>query len=354
MKSTPKIFARIALVFKLILGFEIAVGIIFLAISLFNMEGYKLLNNGSRLKLDTAGHFKKLTLDSKHISDTISSIGNGILRSSISEPKQYSDSLVTRNKRIKFYKNGELVFSKSIDSMNKANKKWFRELYLKLRQDDFKAKIREADSLIKIGHLSFVSFDSTGSSFQVGATRMFFEFDGGVHFIYEDELKKQFRGTFTPKITLANNMILQKVSDKFRVEFIATDSLSFDAIAITCLAIFFSNYSFLVRLIVTYLLYRFFTVLSEGENFSNRQGKTFNVIGYIFLLTSTLFLSLTIYQNYIFRKYLELKGAELSHKLRFDDIQPSIIYLALGLICLALAQVFKYGMKIEKDNERTI
>lgn len=354
MKSTPKIFARIALVLKLILGFEIAVGIIFLAISLFNMEGYKLLNNGSRLQLDTTGHYKKLYLDSKHISDTISSVGNGILSSSSSEPKQYSDSLVARNRRIKFYKNGELVFSKSIDSLNKANKRWFRELHLKLRQDDFKANIREADSLIKIGHLSFISFDSTGSSYQIGTTRMFFEFDGGVHFMYEDKLKKEFRGTFTPKITLANNMILQKVSDKFRVEFIATDSHSFDAITIRFLAIFFSNYSFLVKLIVTYFLYRFFTGLSEGEVFSNRQGKTFSMIGYVFLFTSTLLLSLTIYQNYIFRKYLELKGASLSHRLWFDDIQPSIIYLTLGLICLALAQVFKYGMKIEKDNERTI
>jgi len=361
MKSTPKIFARIALVFRLIIGLEVFVLIAIPVFWLYTLDAGKLLGNSTKFQIDTTGFFKyKLNSLSRFKGKVIDeSYG---MNYPIYSPKlgKATDSLMLRNKQLKFYQNGKLIYVKSVDSLNKVNPDWMYELQMKLAKNELNAIIKHTDSLIKIGHLSHANIDSTGSAMTMGTGRMYFEIKGGInlHPNKSDNFDKEtidlFRDTKAPEIALANNMILQKVSDKFRIEFIATDDGTFDAKVIYFLIKFSFYYFLLVCFGVTYLLHRFFTTLTRGEIFSYRQGNTFKLIGFIFLFNFILWIGYTSYQNYIIRKYLALKRATLFHSINLNDLLVPLVYLIIGLICLALAQVFKYGMKIQKDNELTI
>lgn len=361
MKSTPKIFGRIAFVFKLILGFEILFLIAIPVFWLYTLDAGKLFNNSSKFQIDTTGFFKYKLNSISRFKGKIIDESYG-MNYSIYSPKlgKAIDSLMLRNKQLKFYQNGKLIYVKSVDSLNKVNPDWMYELQFKLAKDNLNATIRHTDSLIKIGHLSHAYIDSTGSPTTMGTGRMYFEIKGGINLNpnksdnFDRETIDLFRYAKAPEIALANNMILQKVSDKFRIEFIATDDDSFDAKVIYLMIKFSSYYFILMCFGITYLLHKFFTTLAKGEVFSNRQGNTFKWVGFVFLFNFILWILYTSYQNYIIRKYLALKGATMFHSINLNELIVPVVYLVIGLICLALAQVFKYGMKIEKDNERTI
>ncbi len=362
MKSTPKIFGRIALVLRIIIWIQVLLFIIYPIAIISSFDGFKHLFGGNKLQLDTAGYYKHaVILANRQKGSELSSMSRQIYSPKL---KKVADSLIARNKQLKFYQNGELIYTKSIDSLNKANPNWFVELQLKLEMDRLNTNIKYTDSLIKIGHLTSAYIDSTGSMSSQGAFRMSIPIKGGIDFFsdekknYGDEamqLSRDFgNSSLPPEVVLSQNVILTKSADKSKIEIIATGKGTFEDKLIYFMSLFSFFYLLFVIFSVTFLLHRFFVRLSKGEIFSDRQGRVFTWIGFIFLLNLLLWLLYTFYQKYLIIKYLAVKSAAPYNNITFEECTVPIIYLIVGLICLALAQVFKYGMKIEKDNERTI
>lgn len=362
MKSTPKIFGRIALVLRIILWIQLLLFIIYPIAIISSLDGFKHLFGENRLHLDTAGYYKHaVALANRHKGSEFSSMSRQIYSPKL---KKVADSLIARNKQLKFYQNGKLIYTKSIDSLNKANPNWVFEMQLKLEMDGLNSNIKHTDSLIKIGHLTSAYFDSTGSMSSHGATRMSLPIKGGIDFFsdekinYGDEamqLSRDFSNSnLPPEVVLSQNVILTKIADKPKIEIIATGKGTFENKLIYFMSLFSFFYLLFVIFSVTFLLHRFFVRLSKGEIFSDRQGRVFTWIGFIFLLNLLLWFLYTFYQKYLITKYLAVKNAAPSQNITFEECTVPIIYLIVGLFCLALAQVFRYGMKIEKDNERTI
>lgn len=186
MKSTPKIFGRIALVLRIIIWIQVLLFIIYPIAIISSFDGFKHLFGGNKLQLDTAGYYKHaVILANRQKGSELSSMSRQIYSPKL---KKVADSLIARNKQLKFYQNGELIYTKSIDSLNKANPNWFVELQLKLEMDRLNTNIKYTDSLIKIGHLTSAYIDSTGSMSSQGAFRMSIPIKGGIDF-FSDEKK---------------------------------------------------------------------------------------------------------------------------------------------------------------------
>ncbi len=362
MKSTPKIFGRIALVLRIIIWLQILLFIIYPILIISSLDGFKHLFGGNKLQLDTTGYYKQAVISANRYKGAgVSSMNQHIYSPKL---KKVTDSLIAKNKQLKFYQNGKLIYTKSIDSLNKANPNWIFEMQLKLEMDRLNSNIKYTDSLIKIGHLTSAYFDSTGSMSSHGATRMSLPIKGGIDFFsdekinYGDEavqLSRDFSNSnLPPEVVLSQNVILTKIADKSKIEIIATGKGTFEDKLIYFMSLFSFFYLLFVIFSVTFLLHRFFVRLSKGEIFSDRQGRVFTWIGFIFLLNLLLWFLYTFYQKYLITKYLAVKNAASYDNIIFEECTVPIIYLIVGLFCLALAQVFKYGMKIEKDNERTI
>jgi hypothetical protein len=59
MKSTPKIFARIALVLRILIWLQVLLFVIFPIISFFTLNEFQTLFSGNKLQLDTLGYYKR-------------------------------------------------------------------------------------------------------------------------------------------------------------------------------------------------------------------------------------------------------------------------------------------------------
>ena len=368
MKSTPKIFARIALVLRILIWLQVLLFVIFPIISFFTLNEFQTLFSGNKLQLDTLGYYKRsLILANRRNNSELSSMSFLIYSPKF---KKITDSLILKNKQLRFYQSGELIYSKSVDSLNKSNPNWLVELQLKLELDRLQASIKNADSLIKLGEATYAYFDSTGGASMTlkGSgykfeTKRIVKFKGNINFIpvgdsiYDEKrskMDKDFGGYQSSKLELSNYAILERVNDRFEIEIKGSKKGTFEEKIIYYTSSFIVIYYSFIFFGITFFLHRFFVRLSYGEIFSNRQGNVFYLISFIFLFHCLTCVFYTVYDNYLISKLLALKNATTFKIVSVEDLIKPASYLIVSLFCLALAQVFKYGMKIEKDNERTI
>ena len=194
-------------------------------------------------------------------------------------------------------------------------------------------------------------------------TKRIVKFKGNINFIpvgdsiYDEKrsrMDKDFGGYQSSKLELSNYAILERVNDRFEIEIKGSKKGTFEEKIIYYTSSFIVIYYSFIFFGITFFLHRFFVRLSYGEIFSNRQGNVFYLISFIFLFHCLTWVFYTVYDNYLISKLLALKNATTFKIVSVEDLIKPASYLIVSLFCLALAQVFKYGMKIEKDNERTI